>query len=164
MKMKKTTTKIKSSALVFAFAPVFAFLNFACEPASLRKTNSSAPATNATSSAEINAAALENDLQTMRNADFDFVYVFRRKDGGALDGEDKKFLRANSPAATNRFVLSDGNRAAIAGSSFRFEPQNLEKLGERFTIENLSKPEAQNSNSENKNAPAESNTQQNSNR
>lgn len=141
----KTTmiTKIKRGAL-FAFALSIAFLNFGCEPASLRKTDSSAPTTNATSSAENDAATLENDLQTMKNADFDFVYVFRRKDGGALDGEDKKYLRANSPAATNRFILSDGNRAVIAGSSFRFEQANLDKLQERFVIENLSKPENSN--------------------
>ena len=158
-------TKTKSRASIFAFALTIIFLNFGCEPAALQKTNSSsAPAANANSSAESNAATLDSDLQTMRNADFDFVYVFRRKDGGTLDGEDKKFLRANSPAATNRFILSDANRAAIAGSSYKFEQQNLDKLAERFTIENLSKPEAQNSNSESKDAPKNSNKQENSNR
>lgn len=101
----------------------------------------------------------------MRTADFDFVYVFRRKDGSALDGEDKKYLRANSPAATNRFILSDANRAAIAGSSFRFEPENLAKLGERFAIENFSKPESETAKpDDNKNAQRNPNERKNSNR
>lgn len=153
--------KIKRGArrkFSFVFALSIVFLSVACEPASLKKTNSSAPsAANAALSPENAAATLENDLQTMRNADFDFVYVFRRKDGGALDGEDKKYLRANSPAATNRFILSDGNRAAIAGSSYKFDPQSLEKLQERFSVENLSKPETLDANSANKDAPKNSN-------
>lgn len=165
---RKMLTKNKSRAAFFAVALSFVFLNSGCEPASLRKTNSSAPAAsssaNAAASADDAAAALAGDLQTMKNADFDFVYVFRRKDGGALDGDDKKYLRANSPPATNRFILTDGNRAAIAGSSFRFEPQNLEKLGERFAIENLSKPDAGNPNLENKNASNDSDKQKNANR
>ena len=100
----------------------------------------------------------------MRNVDFDFIYVFRRKDGGVFDAEDKKYLKANSPIFTNRFVLSEENKAAIAGSSYKFESQNLEKLQERFVIENFSKPESQDSNSENKDAPNNSNSQENSNR
>lgn len=155
--------KIKRGArrnLAFAFALSIILLNAACEPASLKKNDSPASTANSDApSPEDDAARLEADLQTMRNADFDFVYVFRRKDGGALDGEDKRFLRANSPAATNRFILSDGNRAAIAGSSYRFEPQNLEKLHERFSIENLSKPEIQDANSANKDAPKNSSRQ-----
>lgn len=117
--------------------------NFGCESPSL-KANSSKPAANV---AEDNVPALEKDLQTMRNANFDFVYVFRRKDGGVLDGEDKKYLKANSPVFTNRFVLTDENKAAIAGSSYKFEAENLDNLQKRFVIENFSKPENQQTNS-----------------
>lgn len=162
--MKKTITKIKRGALTIAFA--LAFLNFGCEPASLKKQNPSAnSAANAVSSKESDAATFVNDLQTMRNADFDFVYVFRRKDGGTLDGEDKKYLRANSPAATNRFILTDQNRAAIAGSSFKFEPGNLDSLRARFAVEDFSKPENERVvPAEKGNAPTNSNKQGNSNR
>ncbi len=153
--------KIKMHAYVFAFTLSIAFLNAGCEPQSLKKTNSSATNAVAAASPETNAATLEDDLQTMRNADFDFVYVFRRRDGGMLDGEDKKYLRANSPAATNRFILTDGNRAVIAGSSYRFEPQNLDSLRERFSIENFSKPDAQDLNSQNKDAPKNTNKRDN---
>ncbi len=114
--------------------------NFACESPSL-KANQSKPAT--TEAQKNNLSSFENDLQSMRNADFDFIYVFRRKDGGILDGEDKKYLKAYSPPATNRFVLTDENKVAIAGSSYKFEPENLDNLQKRFAIENFSKPENQ---------------------
>ncbi|MDQ6787289.1 MAG: hypothetical protein M3033_10820 [Acidobacteriota bacterium] len=142
-------TIIKTGARVFAFALLIAFLNFGCESPSL-KANAHAPKPTAS---ENNTASLESDLQTMRNADFDYVFVFRRKDGSAFDGEDKKYLRANSPAATNRFILTEENKAVIAGSSYKFEPENLEKLQERFVIENFSKSENQDAKSENQNAP-----------
>lgn len=115
---------------------VLALLNLGCESPSL-KANSTKPAANA---AEDSAPSLEKDLQTMRNADFDFIYVFRRKDGGVLDSEDKKYLKANSPVFTNRFVLTEENKAAIAGSSYKFEAENLDNLQKRFAIENFSKP------------------------
>ncbi|MGI8639147.1 MAG: hypothetical protein ACR2MG_04265 [Pyrinomonadaceae bacterium] len=80
----------------------------------------------------------ESDLETMRTAGFDYIFVFRRKDGGVLDGEDKKYLKANSPPVTNRFILSDGDKAAIAGSSYEFPPGNLETLRMRFNVEDYS--------------------------
>lgn len=145
-------TKTKNSARLLAFAffaLIIAFLNFGCESPSLKANSTAAkPA-----AAENNAPGLEQDLQTMRNANFEYIFVFRRKDGGVLDGEDKKYLRANSPVSTNRFILTDENKAAVAGSSYRFEPENLEKLQQRFVIENFSKTESletlKNSNSNN---------------
>lgn len=121
------------------FLLILILLNLACESPSL-KANSAKPAVNAV---EDKRSGLEKDLQTMRDADFDFVYVFRRKDGGALDSEDKKYLKANSPVFTNRFVLTDENKAVIAGSSYKFEAENLEILQKRFVVENFSKPETQ---------------------
>ncbi len=121
------------------FLVVLVSSSFACESPSL-KANLSKPEANA---AENNVPGFERDLQTMKNADFDFVYVFRRKDGGVFDGEDKKYLKANAPVFTNRFILSDENKVAIAGSSYKFEAGNLENLQKRFVIENFSKPETQ---------------------
>lgn len=130
--------------------PVLLLLNVACENPST-KTNANAAPTAAAINAQDSAATLETDLQTMQNAKFDYIFVFRRKDGGVFDGEDKKYLKANSPVFTNRFILTDENKAAIAGSSYKFEPQNLENLEKRFVVENFSKPEnpeaVQNSNS-----------------
>lgn len=78
---------------------------------------------------------LERDILSMETADFEYIFIFRRKDGGKFDSDDKKYLKENSPPETNRFVISDDDKAVIAGSSFPFEPKTLEILGERFNIE-----------------------------
>ncbi len=131
----------KFPAKIFGFFLVtLVSFNFACESPSL-KANRSKPAS--AEAQKNNLSSFENDLQSMRNADFDFIYVFRRKDGGTLDAEDKKYLKAYSPAATNRFILTDENKAAIAGSSYKFEAENIDNLQKRFAIENFSKPENQ---------------------
>lgn len=86
---------------------------------------------------------VENEAQkldTVQKQGFEFVYVFRRKDGGRLDAEDRKFLRANSPAETNQWVVPDDGASAIAGSNYQFPPANLDALKQRFNVEDLSKP------------------------
>ncbi|MBA2605780.1 MAG: hypothetical protein H0U96_02795 [Acidobacteria bacterium] len=74
----------------------------------------------------------------MKTANFDYIFVFRRKDGGAFDGEDRKYLRSNSPAQINRFVLTDDGKAFIAGSKYIFPMENLETLRMRFNVEDYS--------------------------
>ena len=137
--------------LSIAFLSVLILFSLACEKASLQK-NSNQP----TPSPEVKLSAVERDIKSMQTANFEYIFVFRRKDGGVLDGEDKTFLKANSPVDTNRFVLSDDDKAVVAGSSYKFEPQNLEKLGERFNIENYSSVKDSESNvnqaNDNKNA------------
>ncbi len=95
---------------------------------------------------EKSVSAYERDLQSMKTANFDYIYAFRRKDGGAFDAEDKKYLRANTPPGTNRFVSTDEERAFIAGSTYAFTPENLEALRSRFLVEDYSKPEAERQN------------------
>jgi len=114
---------------------------FACKPNStiLNSQRNNQPPANSINKA-INS--FERDLETMRTADFDYIYVFRRKDGGQMDGEDKRFVKANSPAQTNRFIVSDEEKAIIAGSKFKFAPENLKTLQERFGVEDFSKPAA----------------------
>lgn len=82
----------------------------------------------------------ESDLETMRTANFDFIFVLRRKDGGKLDAEDKKFIRANSPEVVNRIILSDNDKALIAGSNYPFPPEKIKPLQERFDFQDFSKP------------------------
>jgi len=137
---KRRSFDYNFSSIVFGFLLFVLILqNFGCQSPSL-KANSTKPSANVI---EDNVPSLEKDLQTMRNADFDFIYVFRRKDGNVLDADDKKYLKANSPVFTNRFVLTEENKAAIAGSSYKFEKENLDNLQKRFVLENFSKPESQ---------------------
>jgi hypothetical protein len=82
----------------------------------------------------------EADVQAMRNADYEFIYVVRRKDGGKLDAEDRAFINETTPPQTNRRTLSDEGRAAIFGTNFKFPDEAIEKLGGRFDLEDLSMP------------------------
>lgn len=126
--------KIKRGTLLSA---TFLFsANFACHYNSFEKPNVNAPAANA----ENKTSALENDVQTMRTADLKYIFVFRRTDGAAFDGEDKKYLRTNLPT-TNRAVSSDEGRAFVVGSNYKFPPENTEVLRLRFNIEDFSAKE-----------------------
>ncbi|MGD9562669.1 MAG: hypothetical protein AB7F88_11830 [Pyrinomonadaceae bacterium] len=86
-------------------------------------------------------SAFDSDLEAMRNADFTFILVFRRKDGEKLTAEDKSFVSSNTPDA-NRRRLSDDDKAVIIGSNFPFVPGTIEKLTSRLVMEDHSKPDA----------------------
>ena len=77
----------------------------------------------------------------MQTADFDYIFVFRRKDGGVFDKDDQKYLRNNTPLETNRWRKSDDGKAFIAGSGFSFTPEQMTALRNRFIVEDYSKPE-----------------------
>src|SRR5688572_21717789 len=83
--------------------------------------------------------SFETDLKAMRTADFYFIYVFRRRDAGTLDADDKRFLAANL-ADVNRRELSDEGRALITGSNFLLPENMMAALKERFVFEDHSKP------------------------
>lgn len=131
MKFKYKSNKSK---VIILFFGLIICLNFACESPSLKANKTAA------NKPENKAADFQSDLETMRTAKFDHIFVFRRKDGGAFDAQDKAYLKANSPAATNRFILSDDGKAVIAGSGYEFPPENLEVLRQRFNVEDNSPP------------------------
>ena len=79
----------------------------------------------------------------MKNADFNFIFVFRRKDGTVLDEDDKNYINAVTPGETNRRRLSDEGRAVIMGSNCRFPPEAMKARTDRFTLEDHSKPESE---------------------
>lgn len=123
----------KFNELVSVVLIFLSFSGFACNYAPFKETKPVQPPM-----LEDKRTAFEKDLDTLKTADFDFIYVFRRKDGGTFDGEDKKYLRANAPMEINRFVSTDDGRAFIAGSKFKFPTENLEILGKRFNVEDYS--------------------------
>ncbi len=132
MQENKSYKKVLRIALS-AFCLILISISLACE-SSLSQKNSN----NANTSPEVKLTSVERDIKSMQTANFEYIFVFRRKDGGILDSEDKTYLKVNSPADTNRFLLSDDDKAVVAGSSYEFKPENLEKLGKRFNIENYS--------------------------
>jgi len=127
--------RLRFSRIVCLNLILLTLLNFACVNQSLLK-NKNVPAV----VGENKVSDFERDLQSMKTADFDFIFVFRRRDSGVFDSEDKKYLRANTPTGTNRFVSTDEARAFIAGSRYPFLPENLEALRSRFLVEDYSKP------------------------
>ena len=86
---------------------------------------------------------IENDIAAMKTADFNFIYVFRRKDGGELDADDRAFMNNNIPYEINRKKISDGGRALLIGSNYRIPAENFKALKERFLFDDHSKPESE---------------------
>jgi hypothetical protein len=77
----------------------------------------------------------ERSIDTVRRGQYVKIYVIRRKDGEALQPDDKAYLRANTPMETGMWIVTEDNRTAIAGAGFEFEPKHLDALGKRFTVE-----------------------------
>lgn len=84
-------------------------------------------------------SVFEEDLASMRTADFSFVYVLRRKDGGKIDAEDRSVIKAQT-AEANRRMSSDDDKAFIIGSNNQIPPKNLMALYKHFAVENYSPP------------------------
>lgn len=84
-------------------------------------------------------STLEKDIEAMRTADFVFIYVIKRKDGGPLDAEDKKFAGAVIPGEMNRRTVSDDGKAILIGSNFRMPEESRKLIEERFAVEDLSR-------------------------
>jgi hypothetical protein len=145
MRRRKEEKKTSSAAKLVLFV-IAAFFNSSCQPnAAILESSKNAVAERANSfeaASNQSKNSFARDLETMRTANFDFIYVFRRKDGALLDADDKKYVKLNSPIETNRFILSDEDKAVIAGSKYKFAEQNLMALRDRFNIEDFSKPQS----------------------
>lgn len=110
----------------------------ACEPAPSMIENRATPLPTAENTEKL--TSLQREIRDMETAKFKVIFVFKRKDGGVFDKEDKKYLSENKPADTNRFILTDDEKAFVAGSNYPFTLENLEALQKRFIVEDYSKP------------------------
>ena len=129
-----------SGALVFSFVLLSVLLSAGCQPNQTILKDAAPPPT-PLATVESAKTTFEQDLREMQTADFDYILVFRRKDGGTFDKDDQKYLRDNTPLETNRWRKSDDGKAFIAGSGFGFLPEQMAALRDRFIIEDYSKPE-----------------------
>ena len=93
----------------------------------------------APSNAESSRTTFVKEFEAMRTADFRFVYVLRRKDGGVIDTEDKSVIKMQT-VDMNRRVSADNDKAFIIGSNAQLPPKNMMALLERFAVENYSPP------------------------
>lgn len=98
----------------------------------------------------------KDDLDYVREQNFEYIFVIRRKDGKALDGEDSTYIRANSPLETNQRLMTDEGKTLIVGSNFRYSPEQISALQKRFNFQDLTPvkepPANSGANAEQKNA------------
>lgn len=133
-----THAKLSGILLILCFG----LFEFACVP-NRRILNSAAETPAPIWNAQTPSSSFESDIQAMRNADYNYIYAFRRKDGRPMDSDDRSFININTPPATNRRRLSDNDKAIITGSNFKFPPEILKILTQRFEFEDYSKPESE---------------------
>lgn len=132
---KKAFRKYRLSGLAAGLTLMFT----GCGPDE-RILSSGEPKPNA-SNIERKLPSIEEDIEAMRTADFDHIYVLRRKDGGEMDAEDKGVIRVNTDGANRRVASSDGS-AFLIGTNTKLPPKNMMALYERFAVENYSKKPA----------------------
>ena len=79
----------------------------------------------------------EEKLQYVRDGQFNHIYVFTRKGGGAFDKDDVAYLTANSPVGekTNMRVKTDDGQRVVIGTNFEYTQEQFDVLGKRFNIE-----------------------------
>jgi hypothetical protein len=87
--------------------------------------------------AEAKPDTFESDLAEVRKADFTWMYVIRRRDGGELDTKDKDLIRT-ATAQSNRRVLSDEGKAIIVGSNFEQVNTDIGTLKKQFEVTDMS--------------------------
>lgn len=83
------------------------------------------------------ATTVERNVEDMRTANFLFIYVLRRMDGGPIDAEDKNVIRVLT-AEANRRIASDDEKAFVIGSNRQVAPEKMAALQARFTVEDFS--------------------------
>ena len=139
--MFRTTSKMKYLLLLFLI--VLVQLASSCTP-NQRIVNSSTEQwsnTNANGGPTPVQNSFEQDVESMRTADFIFIYILRRKDGAPLDADDKRFASLVIPGEMNRRSVSDEGKAIIIGSNFRMPEDSYKVIAERFAVEDLSRPD-----------------------
>jgi hypothetical protein len=115
---------------------VFALFITACGANdSILKSGKETPSSNSTTA----VSEIDSDLAAVKNADFRWIYILRRKDGGVIDAEDKKVIKANTVEA-NRRVSTDGEKAFIIGTNTQIPADKLAALYQHFAVEDQSPP------------------------
>lgn len=138
--MASETLALQSMLKIF-FVVTFlisCFFVAACEPAPSMMVNRSTPLPPSENREKL--TSLEREIRDAENGGFKVILVFKRKDGGVFDSDDKKYLSANKPADINRSILTDDKKAVVVGSNFLFPPENMKALQKRFVVEDHSKP------------------------
>ncbi len=122
----------------FCFLAFFSFALLSCADQSLSATSSN----NSNATPKKTPTEFERELKSLKNADFDYIFAFKRKDGEAFESEDKKAIRQHSYVA-NRRTLTGDEKIVFVGSNYKILEKDMKKLKERFEVEDFSKTEEQ---------------------
>jgi hypothetical protein len=126
-----------ASFAIKILVPALTLFCFACGPESnnsaLRPGNETPAPT-----IELKKKTFDDDVASVRYSEYTWIFVLRRRDGKAIDGDDSKFIRANTPPETNQRLVSDEGKAVIMGTNFRFYPGQWDAVNKRFEIQDLS--------------------------
>jgi len=135
------TTIITNKRWVICVLFVAASLGLsACGPnETILKSNSPTPTPASNATPYSSNDTVDKEVESMRNANFNYIFVLRRKDGGKLDADDKAFVRGVT-GGFNRRTLSDDEKAVIVGSNPKVPADTLEMIKSRFQVEDFSKP------------------------
>ncbi len=119
---------------------ILCLLNFACQNNAVETNNSTNQTANAVNSNanKPTISDFEENLKSMQISDFEYIFAFKRKDGGKFDRNDKDFLKETAPFQTNRWLLTKDETTVLAGSNYIFSPDVMKKLGTKFTVEDFS--------------------------
>jgi hypothetical protein len=99
----------------------------------LKSGNENSPRTNAAPT----QTTFADELDGFRTADFRFILVLRRKDGGEITAEDRSVIKLNTDGA-NRRVSADNGKAFIIGTNNAMPPKNIAAIYARFAVEDYS--------------------------
>lgn len=137
---------MKTTIIDAAFVLSLAILGPSCGPNQRILESANANKSAGSEPIAVNASAppvtsFEQDLNSMRTADFKFIVVIRRKDRQPLEAADKALI-AKEGSQANRRRLSDEGKAVIIGSNFPFLTGTFDGLRARFNLENYSKPDS----------------------
>ena len=154
MRPRKTKQIMHNNSKIIAiFLAFFAFLISGCQPnpaiLNSQRGSDQPDAVSSDENVERPQDEFEFALKRMQKSGFTHIFAMRRKDGGTIDKEDGKYIKQNSPPGTNQFVVTDKERAVLAGSNFPFTGENLEMLRDRLTVEDFSPKENVNANQSN---------------
>lgn len=82
--------------------------------------------------------SLEDRLFYIKNGNFRQVVAISRKDNGKLTSEDIDYIKQYAPSEQiNQRLLTDDNKYVVAGTNFKFTPEQMEALQKRFTVEDF---------------------------
>jgi len=142
MKITKRASEYQKFRLIGICLFFAALVNGCGGNESILKSGKETPAQ---SNAQPTKSTFDSDLESARTAGFNYIYVLRRKDGEALNSEDRGVIRTNTATANRRFAADEG-RAFIIGSNPPVAPENLAALRAHFAVEDHSPPPPANAN------------------